>query len=144
MLRRWSEFERSFAALDELRRYMNLFDERGGRAWANQSTWPRMNLFDNGSDLVLKMAAPGLSEGDIELTLTGETLTIAGKREVVPPEGYSVHRQERGSIEFKRSFALPSRVDGEKVVATVTDGVMTVTMPKAAEDKPRQISVQAN
>ena len=148
MLTRWSNFERSFAALDELRRYMNLFDEAGRRSLATEAglgrAWPRMNIYDNGSDLVLRMAAPGLSENDINLTLTGDTLAISGKRDITVPEGYSVHRQERGSIKFSRSFALPSKVDSTKVEAKVKDGIMTVTMPKAQEAKPRQITVKAS
>ena len=148
MLKRWSDFERDFAALEELRRYMSWFDEAGRRSLATEAglgrTWPRMNLHDNGSELVLRMVAPGLSDNDINLTLTGDTLAISGTRAVNVPEGYSVHRQERGSIEFSRSFALPSKVDPNKVEAKVKDGIMTVTMAKAAEAQPRQITVKAN
>ena len=149
MLTRWSDFDRSFAALDELRRQMSTWldayerpSSAAGQAMLGHS-WPRMNLFDNGSELVLRAAAPGLSEKDIELTLTGDTLAISGQRTVPAFEGFSAHRQERGNVKFARSFALPSQVDPKKVKASVKDGMLTVTMAKAAEAKPRQITVKA-
>lgn len=147
MLTRWSDFERTFAAVDELRRYLNWLGEPGRQDTVARAghgyTWPRVNLFDNGSELVLQMAAPGLSEKNVELTLTGDTLAVSGEREVKAPEGYSVHRQERGSVKFSRSFALPSKIDPERVDARMKDGIMTVTMAKAEEAKPRQITVKA-
>ena len=70
-------------------------------------------------------------------------LTISGERKVEAPEGYSVHRQERGSVKFSRSFTFPCRIDTEKASATVKDGVLTIKLAKAAEAKPRKITVTA-
>lgn len=146
---RWSDFNRSFAALDELRRQMNYYFDELDRPRSPMSempgrSWPRSNLFDNGSELLLYAAVPGLSEKDIELTLTGDTLALTGKRESPAPEGYSIHRKERGNIRFARSFTLPVKVDPEKVSASVKDGMLMVKMAKAAEATPRQITVQAS
>lgn len=149
MLMKWTDFDRSFAALDELRRHMNAwlgeYDRpRSGAAPAALGySWPLVNLYDNGSELVLSAAAPGLSKEDLELTITGDTLALSGRRTVTVPEGYSVHRQERGNVEFARSFALPAKVNPEKIAATVKDGMLTITMAKAEEAKPRQITVKA-
>lgn len=149
MLMRWTDFDRSFAALNELRRQMDAwlgeFDSsrRAAAPAALGYSWPLVNLYDNGTELVLSAAAPGLSEDDLELTITGDTLALSGKRSVAVPDGYSVHRQERGNVEFARSFALPAKVNPEKVAATVKDGLLTITMAKAEEAKPRQITVKA-
>lgn len=153
-LTRWSnfdrEFGRSFAALDELRRHMDSmfrdFERPGlsGRSGALGTTWPRANLHDTGSELVIHAAVPGLTEKDININAAGDVVTISGERKVEVPEGYSVHRQERGSVQFARSFALPCRVDLEKATASVKDGMLTVRLAKAEDAKPRQITVKAS
>jgi HSP20 family protein len=65
------------------------------------------------------------------------------KRVVTPPEGYKPHRQERAGFQATRSFALPCRVDPERVKATLVDGVLTVRLAKAAEAQPRRVSITA-
>ncbi len=150
MFMRWRDYNRSFAALDELRRQMNALFEEGERPWSmlgqRQSavTWPPTNLYDTGSELVLMAAAPGLDQEDLRLDVMGDTLTLSGERKVAVPEGYSVHRQERGAIQFSRSFSLPCKIDLEKVSAQVRDGILTVKMAKAPEATPRQITVKAS
>lgn len=154
-LTRWSNFDRDFgrgfAAFDLLRRRMDElfrdFDQpqAGLRGrYHGDVTWPRTNLYDSGSELVLLAAVPGLSDKDIAVNATGDVLTISGERKVGAPEGYSVHRQERGSVAFSRSFTLPCKVDIEKASANVRDGMLTIRMPKAAEARPRQITVKAS
>jgi HSP20 family protein len=149
MLTRWSNFERSFAILDELQRRMNhLFDEFDGGRWPaaydwRMSTWPPTNLFDNGKELVLLAEVPGLSEKDIQITGNHEMLTLSGERKPDVPERYSVHRQERKAVKFSRSFTFPCKVDLEKTSASVKNGVLTVSLPKAAEAQPKQITVKA-
>jgi HSP20 family protein len=149
MLLRWRDYNRSFAALDELRRQMNAMFEESDRPWSSLGergstfSWPPTNLYDAGSELILVAATPGLDEKAIRLDLMGETLTLSGLRKADGPEGYSVHRQERGEIRFSRSFSLPCKVENEKVRATMKDGILTVTLSKAPEAKPRQITVKA-
>lgn len=157
MFSRQSDFDRSYDFLDELRRQMDRvwgdLDQQWGyvpRAQAttlSAATFPRVNVFDAGAELVVQADVPGLTEKDLEITLHENVLTLAGKRNEKPRparEGYVVHRQERAaSFEFQRSFALPAKVDGEKTLASVKDGVLTVKLAKAAEAKPRQIAVRA-
>jgi HSP20 family protein len=149
MLTRWSDLDRAFSAMDELQRRMNrLFDEYDGGRWPSfarltTGTWPAVNLYDAGDDLVIKAQVPGLSEKDIQITGNQEVLTLSGERTVDVPEGYSVHRQERGSVRFSRSFTFPCKVNLEKTTATVKDGLLTITLAKAAEARPRQITVKA-
>lgn len=138
MLSRFADFDSTFDVLDELRRQMD-------RAWQDSApaAWPRLNVYDDGTNVLVTADVPGLSEKDVTLTLHDGVLTIAGKRKAEVPEGYVVHRQERGAFEFTRSFKLPTKIDPEKTMAQVKDGVLTVTLAKAAEAQPRQIAVRA-
>lgn len=156
MLMRWNDFgnlgrsrARDVDPFDALRREMNhlFFDfERGFPTFARDTTrsWPRATLEDTGAALVVRADLPGVDDKALELTVEEGTLTIKGERQDSPPEGYSVHRKERGAFRFTRSFSLPAKVDAEKVQAVLQHGVLTVTLPKAKEAQPRQISVKAS
>jgi len=98
---------------------------------------------DDGSNFVLRADVPGLAESDIQISVAGNTVTLKGERKLEVPEGHSVHRRERSAVRFAKSFELPSRVDADKVTATLKHGVLTLTLPKAAEAQPRHISVKA-
>ena len=157
MFSRFGEASGDFALLDEFRRRMDRvwedFDSSWSGTWPgvpsqartpSSSAWPRLNLYDEGSNLVLKADVPGLSEKDIQVTLNESGLAISGERKVVPPEGYSAHRQERTSFTFSRSLTLPCKVNPEQTQAQVRNGVLTVTLAKAPEAQPRQIAVQSH
>ena len=149
MLTRWSDLDRAFSTIDDLQRRVNRlfegYDARRGPPPARGAgpSFPPVNLYDAGDDLLNEALVPGLSEGEITITGNEKVLAISGARRLRPPEGYSVHRQERGSINFSRSFTFPCRIDMEKASATVKDGVLTVKLAKAAEARPRQIAVKA-
>lgn len=157
MLTRWNDLGRLSRftprdvptdAFDFLRREVNrLFSdieyaspdfefERGAQ-------WPQVTLEDKGATLVVRADVPGLNEKDLELTLDSSTLTIKGHRRDEVPEGYSTHRKERAAYRFSRSFQLPAKVDPDKTEAALKNGVLTVTLHKAQEAQPRQISVRA-
>jgi HSP20 family protein len=103
---------------------------------------PRVNVWDNGTEFVLEAELPGLSEKDVTIRVNHDVLTLEGERKVEVPEGASVHRRERPSLRFARSFTLPTKVDPDKVTATLTNGVLTVTLARAADAQPRQIPVR--
>ena len=160
MLTRWNDLDRTLAVMEELRRRMDgLFGELdvGPRAdlvdrffnrdslWSTfATTWPRMNLYDTGTDFLVLVDVPGLAEKDVRLSINQDVLTLEGERKAEPPQGYSVHRQERPSIKFSRSFTLPSKVESDKPSASIRNGVLTITLPKVAEAQPRQIAVKAS
>lgn len=98
---------------------------------------PRVNLYDAGSRLILKADVPGLTRADVAITLRGGDLSIAGERRVVAPEGYSALRQERSHVRFSRALTLPCALDPEQTTATVKDGVLSLTLVKAATAQPR-------
>ena len=142
----WFDMDTQLDALEMFRRRMDqLFDEaaREPAPARRTSGWPRANLLDEGEALVLQAGLPGVKIEDVEITGNAETLSLSGQREVAVPEGYSPHRQERASMRFCRSFALPVKVELEKAEATLKDGILTIRLPKAPELKPRAITVRA-
>ena len=149
MLTRW-RCSHPFEDFDNLRlrvdRLFRDFDVTsgvlGGRSV--RAEWPRVNLVDTGAEFVIHAQVPGLSEDEIKIKATQDSVTVRGRRETEAPEGHAVHRRERATADFARSFALPARVDLERVTATVTDGLLTIVLPRRAEDQPRSIAVKAS
>lgn len=106
--------------------------------------YPPVNLYDAGDRYVLSAQLPGIAPGEIELTITGETLTMRGERkrpDAIPVESY--RRQERPMGRWSRSITLPNRVDGSQVTATFSHGILVVAIPKAEDARPRHIAVTA-
>jgi HSP20 family protein len=146
MIGYFTDLDRNFELMNQLRRRLDrVFEEADGeRGWAATDQFPRTSIYDTGKSFLLKAEVPGLTEKDVTLTLTQDVLTLAGERKVETPEGYSVHRRERLPMRFSRSFALPSKVDPEKVNATIKDGILAVTVDKAPEVQPKQISIRTS
>jgi HSP20 family protein len=161
MMTRISDVDRTFAAMDELRRKMErAFEDYDGReargpsrgAWFEPfefglsrtvATWPRISVYDTGTALVLYADVPGMKESDIKIEIAQDVLSLSGERKAASPDGYAVHRRERAPVKFSRSLALPCKVDVDNATATVTDGLLTLTLPKTPESQPRQITVKA-
>ena len=143
----WGDIDREFAALDEFRRRVDRvfheLDTRWGAGDRPVGAFPRTNLFDGGNELVLMAEVPGLAQNELLINATRETVSMTGERKVKVPEGYSVHRQERGAVKFSRTFTLPCVIDVDKVSAVVKNGLLTIRMAKAPEAQPRQIAVKA-
>jgi HSP20 family protein len=154
MLTRYSDFRdwpfarptafRTFGAFDLFRQLDRLFAEAAPESWEREAQFPRVSFDDKGSEFVVRAELPGLTEKDLELTATATTLTLRGERKVEAPEGHSTHRSERSSFRFARTFELPAKVDSARVEARLEHGVLTVTLPKAPEAQPKQISVKAS
>jgi HSP20 family protein len=151
MLLHWNDFgigdlERTVSELDILRREMDrVFNDFGrvpGKASSQgRASWPRMELADLGGSLLLTAEVPGLADKDLKIQVDQSTLTLQGSRRVEPPKGYDTHRRERSPYEFTRSFTLPVKVDADQAKATLKNGLLTLTLPKAPEVQPRQIKV---
>jgi HSP20 family protein len=137
----FADFSRPQSPHAHLRRELDrLFGDAERNAAPSSS---RVAFEDDGSNFVLRADVPGLSENDVQISVAGSTVTLRGERKIDVPEGHSVHRRERAEVRFAKSFQLPARVDAEKVTATLKHGVLTLTLPKAAEAQSRQISVKA-
>ncbi len=121
------------------------------RLWGNlgwgqsrSSLFPAMNIYDDGESFIVRAEVPGVDPKDIEVSATGDTLNVRGKREVgVDGKECSYHRRERSGGEFRRAFTLPDNVDASKVVAMVKDGILEIRLPRAESAKQRKIQIQA-
>jgi len=102
---------------------------------------PALDLYQNNDNVVAVLELPGMRKEDIDISLHDGMLTIAGERQISSGEGESAERTERFSGKFRRSISLPTRIDAGKVNATYKDGILTVTLPKAEEAKPKKVEV---
>jgi len=108
-----------------------------------RSGWmPALDVYEDKDNFVLKAEMPGMRKEDIDISLHEGVVTISGERkEETKKEDSDVYRSERFFGRFQRSFALPTSVNPDKVAANYKDGILTVTLPKAEEAKPKQIQV---
>jgi len=134
--------------MDRLRRDMDRLFEGTLPRWQRPRTtgFPAINVWSSKDEGVLVTAElPGIDPSDIDISVTADTLTISGARQREKlPESTQYHRQERVFGEFSRTFQLPYTVNREKVEATVKNGILHVTLPRAEAEKPKQITVQAS
>jgi len=109
-----------------------------------EGVWhPPVDIFENDEAVIIKAELPGVDQSDIEVKIEESMLVIRGERRQdteVRKENY--HRIERYYGPFQRSFSLPQSIDREKVTATCDKGVLTITLPKKEEIKPKQIYVE--
>ncbi|HEY6155282.1 MAG TPA: Hsp20/alpha crystallin family protein [Candidatus Udaeobacter sp.] len=140
----WSALDRWSNLRDELNSF---FDtpfwsgfSRTGQLFTGWS--PAVDLYESGDHFVAVVELPGLPKEVIDISLHDGTLTISGERKRGSDNnGETAQRSERYVGTFRRSIALPTRVDPSKVIATYQDGILKVTLPKAEEAKPKQIQV---
>jgi HSP20 family protein len=107
------------------------------RAWA-----PVMDMYETKDELVITAELPGVNEKDVQLSITGDVLTLRGERASASETSqHAQYRSERWYGRFERSVALPIPVQADQVKASYRDGVLTVKLPKAEEIKPKQIKI---
>ena len=139
----WPSFDRWANLRDEMNSLFEL-PSMGNPVRRTQlfSGWsPALDLYQNSDNVVAVIELPGMRKEDIDISLHDGMLTIAGERESSSSEGENAERTERFSGKFRRSVSLPTRVDAGKVSATYKDGILTVTLPKAEEAKPKKVEV---
>jgi len=106
---------------------------------------PPIDVHETADELVVTAALPGMKAEDVEITMTGQTLTLRGEfkaDESITRDQYLYRERRFGS--FNRTLQLPVRVQGDQARASFDDGVLTLTIPKAEEVKPRQIRINAS
>ncbi len=130
---------------DEMERvFRQVFGDRQGGASAAGAFSPALDVEEDENQFTLYVELPGVKAEDVEVSLEENVLTIAGERRFYdekPAEGF--RRIERHFGRFHRSVRLPDRVDADGVAAAYSDGMLSVTVPKAEEAKPRRIQIQA-
>lgn len=105
-------------------------------------SFPAVNVWETDGELFAECEVPGLAQEDLHIFVVGNELTIKGERKSPSAEeGVAYHRRERGVGAFTRVVHLPSEVDSSQVAASLQDGVLLITLPKAEAAKPRKIQV---
>ncbi len=125
-------------AFDEFLSPLSGSEELSSRGWL-----PPVDIRETDEALTLNAEIPGLTRDDVNITLENNVLTISGERKFekdAKKDNY--HRIERAYGAFSRSFSLPANVRTDQVRAAFQDGVLTVTLPKAEEAKPRRIEIK--
>ena len=142
---RWEPFRDLVSTHDH---FNQLFNETFARSFGDQKevspqTWvPPVDIRETEDSLILKAELPGIKPDDVEIRVEDNTLYLKGERKFereVKEE--NLHRVERSYGTFSRSFSLPSSIDSDKVKAEYQNGVLTLTMPKREEAKPKMIKI---
>ncbi|HVV51086.1 MAG TPA: Hsp20/alpha crystallin family protein [Polyangia bacterium] len=140
-------FDSSFSDFDQIRREMlRLLDAATGDGVPDTGAgvFPPMNITQDDDNFYLRAEIPGIKPAELSISALRNRVSISGKREIPREhERVSYHRKERPEGAFNRAVTLPTEVDAERVDARYADGILTLTLPKAEQAKPRQITVKA-
>jgi len=139
-------FDSAFADVDQVRREMlRLLDAVTGDTFGEigAGVFPPLNITQDNDNFYVRAEVPGLNAKELSISAMRNRLSLSGKREI-PRENdrASYHRRERAEGTFSRTVSLPGEVDAERVDARYADGILSLTLPKAEQTKPRQIAVR--
>lgn len=139
-------FRTPFEELERLRRQMDrYFDEYPGSSHQlnRAGVFPLINLTEDKDTYLVRAELPGLKADELDIQASGNNVSISGERKIqTEGEGAKYHRREREAGKFSRMVALPGEINAEKVEASLSNGILTVKVPKAEVMKPRQIKVK--
>jgi HSP20 family protein len=140
---RWEPAREMMTLRDAMDR---LFDDaftRPLRMYDGQMSTPAVDMYQTDNEIVVKAAVPGIKADDVQINVIGEVLTIKGEtreKEEVNEKAY--HLRERRWGAFERTLALPTDVVADKARAEFENGILTITLPKAEEVRPKAISIK--
>jgi HSP20 family protein len=128
--------------INDIQREMNrLFDVRTGR---KRHEYPAVNIWTDTDKAMVTAELPGYDKKDIDISLTGDLLRIHGSRKAPEcKEDECFHRQERSHGVFDREIKLPFTIDQTSVEATLENGILSVSLSRAEEDKPKKIEIRS-
>lgn len=142
----WPVFDRLTNLRDEIDRLFDSPVQQLARSsqLLNGGWGPALDVYEDKDRLTVKAELPGMKREDIEVSLHDGALTISGERKSEMHEKAEVYRSERFVGRFQRAVTLPCAVAADKVKASYKDGILTVTLPKTEEAKPKQIDINVN
>jgi HSP20 family protein len=140
------QYQRPGLVLPGFGRLAGLQDELDQLFESPLTGWaPALDVQEDKDNFTIRVEVPGLRREDIDVSLQDGALVISGERRSEKvEEGVEIHRQERFYGKFQRALTLPEPVVADKVKADYKDGVLTVTLPKTEEAKPKKIDVSVN
>ena len=139
----FTSFRDPFEALFTLQRALDarIASDWIGRGTAAIGSFPPVNIFQKGEDIVAVVELPGIDKNDLEIEAKENTIRIRGRKAIAYGEQASVHRRERISGVFDRTLSVPIRIKPDGIRAEYRDGVLALFVPRAEADKPRSIKV---
>lgn len=141
MFRGFSSAIDTLLALQDSLDAAKTFDFLGSNTTSSRGIEPSVNLFKDGDTIILMAEIPGLKKEDIKIEVKDNLITLAAERKLDYPKDSSIHRIERRSRSFSRSIRLPVKVEVNEVRADYKNGILSVVLPRAESEKPKQISI---
>jgi HSP20 family protein len=141
---RWRPFRGMVSIQDEMNK---LFDDFFGRPlvrteWTEGVWSPTVDVSEDKDNVIIKAEMPGVSKDDVRISVQDNVLTLKGEKKQEKEENdKNYHRIERSYGSFCRSFQLPTTVKTDKIKASYKGGVLSVTLPKTEEVKPKEIPI---
>lgn len=138
-----TSFNSPFDAIYALQRSLDAQRESDwfGSGTAGGGAFPPINIFQQGDDFVAIVELPGVDKVDLQIEAKESTIRISGRKDVGFEASASIHRRERTSGSFNRTFSLPIEINAEAIRADYRDGVLTLAIPPAESQKPRSIKI---
>jgi HSP20 family protein len=131
-----------FNDLDDMRKDMDALSEMLGYTGAYQTSFPRINAYEDKDGYTLAVDVPGIPRKDLDMRCDEGTLTLFGSRgKLEQSHARRVLRQEREAGSFEKIFRFPAKVDSARVSARLENGILLVKVPKAEEAKPKPIAI---
>jgi len=124
----------------------HLFDDAFTRPLTLRDGWsaPAIDMYQTDDEIVVKASLPGVKVDEVQINITGEILTLKGEtRQVEEKKDKAWHMREQRWGAFERVVALPTEVVADKAKAEFENGILTITLPKAEEVKPKIINIKA-
>jgi HSP20 family protein len=139
----FASFDDPFDALFALQRALDarVASDWMGRGTAGTGSFPPINIFQRGEDLVAIVELAGIDKNDLEIEAKESTIRIRGKKTIAYGEQASVHRRERVYGVFDRTLSVPIRMEPDRIKAEYRDGILALFIPRAESDKPRTIKI---
>jgi len=132
-----------FDALSQFQQALDSFRTSGwlGAGPSASGTYPPINIFRKGDDVVAIAEVPGIDKSGLEIQVLGKTVRVAGRKAVEYGDKASLHRRERFTGRFDRAFTVPFEIDADQVKAECRDGMLALFLTRAERDKPKTIAV---
>jgi len=124
----------------------HLFDDAFTRPLTLRDGWsaPAIDMYQTDDEIVVKASLPGIKADEVQINITGEVLTLKGEtKQVEEKKDKAWHMREQRWGVFERAVALPTVVVADKAKAEFENGILTITLPKAEEVKPKVINIKA-
>lgn len=140
---RWEPFREMLTLREMMDRMIDeIFEHPLGTTLIGQV--PAIDMYQTDAEVVVKAALPGVKADDVQIIVTGDVLTIKGEiKQEEEQKGRSYHIREHRWGAFERNIILPTAVVADKAKAEFENGILTITLPKAEEVRPKTITVKA-